>query len=117
MATIIEVEFPGLSQKVKIAQTKADYLIEVDSLCKALFLEPSRLDCSPWLTTDEMITVLSPFRETHPAVRSLLNAFGDIGLKVMFPNGLTLTELSVLLGVSEDELLAELPRIMEKIGR
>jgi hypothetical protein len=117
MARVKEIEFPGLSQKVRIAQTKSGYLIEVDSLCKSLFLEPSRLDCNPWIPMDEMIPLLLPFLDTHPAVRSLLNTLGEEGAKVIFPDGLTLAELSKLLGVSEAELLAEMPKILEKVGR
>jgi hypothetical protein len=55
--------------------------------------------------------------DSHPAVRSLLQAMGEEGAKVMFPDGLTLAGLSMLLGVSEAELLAEMPKIMEKVGR
>jgi hypothetical protein len=117
MARIIEHSFPNLSQKVRIAQTKTGYLIEVQSLCKALFLDPSRLKCDPWVSTEEMVKMLLPFLDTHPAVRSLLHTMGEEGAKVMFPDGLTLAELSKLLGVSEAELLAEMPKILEKVGR
>jgi hypothetical protein len=117
MARIIEVEFIGVPQKVKVAQTKSGFLIEVESMCKALFLAPSRLKCDPWITVDEMITLLLPFSDTHPAVHSFISASFDIGVKTIFPDGLTLTDLSVLLGVSEAELLAELPNVLERIGR
>jgi hypothetical protein len=117
MARVKEVQLPGLSQKVRVANTKTGFLIETQSLCNALFLAPSRLKCDPWTLMEELIELLMPFMDTHPAVRSLINAFGEEGIKVMFPNGLTLAELSSLVGVSEEQLLADLPKIMEKRGR
>lgn len=117
MAKVHEVEFPGTTSKVRIASTREGSLIDVGSLCKAVFLDPTRLNVDGWVPTSEIVPLLAPFMGSHPAVRSVLNEFGAMGVKELFPQGLTLAVLADLVGVSEAELMAEMPGILERMGR